>query len=202
MEERHCLAIPDPIRRRPDGLSHLNYGSERQQGHPYTESIGAGPDHSSDVVIISKTELELRNSNGNFICPYSVKDGVLRYVGNILGTQQAVYLKITDEGLQQGDWKTDRKFYLDPPTYDRGLRWRWSLFESNRTYESLIALSTGCVAEMIEMDEVPHRCRSLSRASILRTKITGLRFSSASYSRSRRLPSGGIEIYVTFQIEG
>lgn len=62
-------------------------------------------DEQQSIKIISSDELELtRDRTGpHFVCKYSKESESLRVVATVLGTTQALYFKVTDQGLQSDD---------------------------------------------------------------------------------------------------
>jgi hypothetical protein len=69
-------------------------------------------DDQQAITIVSSDELELREGNENLICKYTKQEGVLRVVVNMLGQNQAVYFRITQQGLQESDG--DKRIYFNP----------------------------------------------------------------------------------------
>ena len=65
-------------------------------------------DGRAAITMVSADELELAEGGVNLICKYSKQDEVVRTVVNTLGTTQAVYYRITPEGLQD---REGRVFY-------------------------------------------------------------------------------------------
>lgn len=60
------------------------------------------------ITMISPDELELTENGVNHVCKYTQQDGVLRVVINALGATQAVYYRVTPDGLTD---PTERRFY-------------------------------------------------------------------------------------------
>ena len=65
-------------------------------------------DNQQSIRIISSDELEItRDRTGpHFVCKYAKENESLRVVATVLGTTQALYFKITDQGLQSDDGTT------------------------------------------------------------------------------------------------
>jgi len=112
--------------------------ASKEQAHPDLKYNIYRYPGGEDIVIVSKAELELRSSGGNFVFSYSVRDGAVRYFGNLHGTAEAFYLKIVGEGLQ----REDGRMYFDPPAYDRAMDWLRSLFSPDRVYTGTIKMQT------------------------------------------------------------
>ena len=64
-------------------------------------------DGSVVITLISVDELEARSQlMGTVVCKYSKQDGKLRVVIQVLGTTQAVYFRIVEDGLERDDGVT------------------------------------------------------------------------------------------------
>jgi TonB family protein len=62
-------------------------------------------DDQQSIKIISSDELELTRDHAgpHFVCKYSKESESLRVVATVLGTTQALYFKVTDQGLESDD---------------------------------------------------------------------------------------------------
>lgn len=65
-------------------------------------------DNHTVITMISSDELEIAEGGVNIVCKYTRQDDVVRAVINTLGTTQALYYRITPDGLQD---KESRIFY-------------------------------------------------------------------------------------------
>jgi len=68
------------------------------------------------IIIISSKEIELQSKEGNFIGEYSVQGNKLRAIITVLGTKQALYFDITEEGLK---YQKDGTVYYTKAAYER-----------------------------------------------------------------------------------
>ncbi len=73
------------------------------QAKPFKGEIYRTADDQQIITLVSPDELELRVGGTNLICKYTKQDDTLRVVANIVGTTQALYYRITPQGLQSND---------------------------------------------------------------------------------------------------
>lgn len=88
-------------------------GSEESGSASNNQPVGAKPfkgevyrtfNGAKTITLTSDEELEISESGVNMICKYTKQDdNRLRVVANIMGTTQALYYRITPEGLQAND---------------------------------------------------------------------------------------------------
>jgi hypothetical protein len=70
---------------------------------PFPQKVYRTIDGRRAVTIVSDSELELRERGTNLIGKYTKQDDTLRVVANILGSPQALYFKIVQQGLRADD---------------------------------------------------------------------------------------------------
>lgn len=73
------------------------------QPKPFKGQVYRDIDDSLVITMVSLDELELQTGGANLICKYTTQDDSLRVVANIMGAAQALYYRITDEGLLGND---------------------------------------------------------------------------------------------------
>jgi hypothetical protein len=69
------------------------------------------------LTLISKDECELTEHGTTYLCKYTKQTGALRVIVTALGTSQVVYLRYTDQGLQDNDGDV----LLSPDKYEAAL---------------------------------------------------------------------------------
>lgn len=70
------------------------------EAKPFKGEVYHAFDSQNAITLVSRDELELREGNTNLICKYTKQDDALRVVANVMGTTQAIYYRVTSEGLQ------------------------------------------------------------------------------------------------------
>lgn len=73
------------------------------QPKPFKGQVYRAIDDRLVITLVSPDELELQTGGANLICKYTIQDDALRVVANIRGAAQALYYRITDEGLLDND---------------------------------------------------------------------------------------------------
>lgn len=66
----------------------------------FKQEVYTNPQNHEKITIISPDELEYLTNGANLICKYAVQGTRLRVIVNAMGTAQALYFEISDEGLQ------------------------------------------------------------------------------------------------------
>lgn len=73
------------------------------QPKPFKGQVYRAIDDRLVITLVSPDELELQTNGANLICKYTIQDDSLRVVANIMGAAQALYYRITNEGLLGND---------------------------------------------------------------------------------------------------
>ncbi len=73
------------------------------EAKPYKGQVYRTKDSSQTITLVSEDELEINKDGANVICKYTKQDDRLRVVVNILGTPQAFYYRMTDDGLEDAN---------------------------------------------------------------------------------------------------
>jgi ankyrin repeat protein len=84
----------------PDSSSSANdsAGPQAFKGQVYRSL-----DDREAITLTSPEELEIQAGNTNLICKYTKQGDTLRIVANVMGTTQAIYYRVTDEGLRDSN---------------------------------------------------------------------------------------------------
>ena len=90
--------------------STLSAQTKKQTGKTlaFKGTVYSSIDGRTLIRMISSDELEITTEGTNLVCKYTKQDDMVRAVVNNFGTTQAVYYRITAEGLQD---KEGRIFY-------------------------------------------------------------------------------------------
>ncbi len=97
-------------------------GQERPAGKPGKIAKGQlyrAIDDKQVLKIVSSDELELREKAANLLCKFSVQDGKLRVVADVLGTKQVGYYTLVEDGLRDDD---DGTLLYRPDRYEAVMR--------------------------------------------------------------------------------
>lgn len=86
--------------------------------NPFPGAIYRAIDDSEIIKLVSNDELELRHQSENLICKYTKQGDTLRIVVNIFGTSQALYYKMTPEGLVD----EHNHVLYEPAAYEKAAR--------------------------------------------------------------------------------
>ncbi len=73
------------------------------QAVPFKSEVYQTLNLSETITLISADELEHHKGDFNLVCKYTKQGDTLRLVENVMGTTQAVYFKITPQGLRGND---------------------------------------------------------------------------------------------------
>jgi hypothetical protein len=73
------------------------------QAVPFKGEVYQALDLSEAITLVSADELEHHKGEFNLVCKYTKQGDTLRLVENIFGTTQALYFKITPQGLRAND---------------------------------------------------------------------------------------------------
>lgn len=73
------------------------------QAVPFKGEVYQTLNQRKTITLVSADELEHHNGDFNLVCKYTKQGDTLRLVENVMGTTQAVYFKITPQGLRGND---------------------------------------------------------------------------------------------------
>lgn len=90
----------------------------RVEAEPFNGEIFRSSDGRHSLTLISKDECELRSGTTTLLCKYTKQSDALRVVATTLGTNQVIYYRVIDQGLQDNEGKV----LLSPVRYSAAMQ--------------------------------------------------------------------------------
>jgi hypothetical protein len=90
--------------RKPSGSSQIQ-DDQLVQAKLFEREVYRSVDGNTAIILTSPEELELTQNGTNLVCKYTMDGDTFRVVANILGTTQALYYRMTAQGLKANDGK-------------------------------------------------------------------------------------------------
>jgi hypothetical protein len=79
---------------------HIMTNTPQVQAEPFHGQVYRSPDGQKSLTLISVDECELNDGGPTLLCKYTKQSDALRLVVTALGTNQIIYYRITDQGIQ------------------------------------------------------------------------------------------------------